>query len=217
MKTHKKKQVKKQIYIKKTKKGGFKGPLDYAGKHLSRMGQSIKKSASDYVDITKQKTDERGARRMKYVRGQLGDLAGSIGHSIKNMENPIVFAYQLIEDKVFGWGVTKQEKPAFNPKHKSVSFKDFLKSDIPEFKQRNLIKAKENKQKEDKKKLIEDKKKLMEDKKKLLLQNYNKMKPESKKKLYEESSDPEKKKLYQGLYKAKPEEQRKILEEHLTR
>lgn len=165
MKTYKKKQAKKQIYKKNTKKGGFSGPLNYAKKHLDKSRESSLKNRETYSALVEQKAKERGNRRFKYVRGQLGDLGRSIGHTIKNMQNPIVTAYQLIEEHVFGWGVTKQVKPAFAPTHKSVSFKQFLKSDIPEFTEKKKKAAEEKKKEEEEKKKEEEEKKKKEEEK----------------------------------------------------
>lgn len=174
MKTYKNKQVIKKRYKKKTKKGGstmqdlkdWKGPVGYIKKHYNKykVEKAEKKALNEM--ISEQKKEERGSRRMKYVRGQLGDLSRSIGHTIKNMQNPIVTAYQLIEENVFGWGVPTQPKPAFTPTHKTVSFKQFLKSDIPEFTEKKK-KEKEIKEKEEEeKKKEDDEKKKKEDEKK---------------------------------------------------
>lgn len=170
MKTHTKKQkkhIKKHRYTKKN--GGFSGPIDYIKKHASRAKSDISASASNSLANAKEKETERGNRRMKYARGQLGDKFRSLGHTISNIDNPIVTAYQYIEKYVFGWGVPAKVKPPFIPKHKKVSFKQFLKSDIPELTEKANEKKEEKQKKEEeekKKKEEEEKKKEAEEKKK---------------------------------------------------
>lgn len=170
MKTHKKKQSKKKQIKKKnntkTKKGGFSGPLSYIKKHYARS--NILKSASEKYEKSKEKAEERGDRRMKYLRGQVGDKFRSIGHTLANTENPIVTAYQLIEENVFGWGVPAKSKPAFVPKHQKVSFKQFMKSDIPELtgraKEKTKLEEEPEKKEEPEKMSDEDKVKEAADK-----------------------------------------------------
>lgn len=192
MKTHKnkQKQVRKETYKKKIKIGGdtmqdlkdWKGPVGYIKKHYARTKENLIKSSKESEYIRNKKLEERGNRRFKYVRGQLGDLGRSIGHTIKNIQNPIVTAYQLIEEHVFGWGVTKQVKPAFEPKHKSVSFKQFLKSDIPEFTEKKKKETEEKKTEEEEKKKKEEEKKKKEEEKKKALEEIKRISQEIKEK-----------------------------------
>ena len=157
MKTHKRKQkktIKKYINKKnnKTQKAGWHGPLDYIKEKVPKAYQSVKKSASDSIKINKQLSEERGDRRLKYVRGLIGDKFRSIGHKLSHMKNPIVFAYQLIEKEIFKWDVKEQITPPFKPKHEKVSFKQFLQSDIPELTKKAKIKAEEKKKQEEEEK-----------------------------------------------------------------
>jgi hypothetical protein len=149
MKTHKKKQIHKKkisIFKKKihnrTKKGG-----------ATPFSKDWRANASE-------KAAERGNRRFAYAKGQVADKFRALGHAFANMENPIITAYQLIEKNVFGWGVPAKPKPTFIPKHKSVSFKQFLKSDIPE------LTAKAKKKDDEKKKKEEEEKKTKEEEEK---------------------------------------------------
>ncbi len=184
MKTHKKKQIhkkkrsifKKKIHIlnRKTQKGN--GPLDAIKRaavsvkdSVTDTAASVKQSAKDWKANASEKAEERGNRRAAYVKGQVADKFRALGHAFANMENPIVTAYQLIEKNVFGWSIPAKPKPTFAPKHKSVSFKQFLKSDIPELTQKAKKKDEEKKKKEEeekKKKEEEEKKKAEEEKKK---------------------------------------------------
>jgi hypothetical protein len=79
------------------------------------------------------KTQKGSGARLKAASGVVGDKMRSIGHAIKNMENPIVFTYQLIEKYVFGWDVVKNEKPPFVPRHKPITAKDFMKGKLPQY------------------------------------------------------------------------------------
>ncbi len=165
MKTHKKKQkktIKKYKKNNKTQKAGWHGPIDYIKEKGYKTYENAKQSVSDNLMIHNQLSEERGNRRLKYIRGQIGDKFRSIGHKLSHMKNPIVFAYQLIEKEIFKWGVKEQIKPKFIPKHEKVSFKQFLESDIPELTEKAKKKAEEKKkaaEEEEKKKAEEEKEK----------------------------------------------------------
>jgi hypothetical protein len=168
MKTHKKKQ---KTYRKKSIKHNIRQNIN---KRRTKKGGAIPLSKNWRANAS-EKAAERGNRRLEYLKGQAADKFRALGHAIANMKNPIVTAYQLIEKKVFGWDVPKTVKPPFIPKHKSVSFKQFLKSDIPELTEKAKKKKAENpnweedekkKKEEEKKKKEEEKKKKEEEKKK---------------------------------------------------
>ena len=89
------------------------------------------------------KSKKGGGNRSDAAKGVAGDIKGSIVQGFKNMENPIVFLYQLIEQHVFGWDVQKQIKVQRQPKHKPVGVKDFLRGQVPEYEKKALQKETE--------------------------------------------------------------------------
>ena len=160
MKTYKKKQ---KTYRKKNIKQNIKKNINT---FKTKRGGAIPFSKNWRANAS-EKADERGNRRATYLKGQAADKFRAIGHAFANMKNPIITAYQLIEKNVFGWDVPKTLKPPFIPKHKSVSLKQFLKSDIPELTEKAKKKKAENPNwEEEEKKKKEDEQKKKEDEKK---------------------------------------------------
>ena len=133
---------------------------------------------------TKKNTKKCDKQKTKYNGGGVGDgegnkmkmRASAIKNPIKDagkgaiagiitMENPIVFAYQLIEKHIFGWDVVPQERKmsasqkaifgdSLKKKNKPTSFKEFIKGEykkpVETEKERQEREAKEKKEAEEK-------------------------------------------------------------------
>jgi hypothetical protein len=76
--------------------------------------------------------------RASAAAGVVGDAGRSVINGILTMENPIVYAYQLIERNIFGWDTVDQERKMgktveglvgdkFEKKNTDFSFMQFLK------------------------------------------------------------------------------------------
>jgi hypothetical protein len=103
--------------------------------------------------------------RLSAIKNPIKDTTKGAIAGIITMENPIIFAYQLIEKHIFGWDVVPQERKMsetqkaifgnkLKKKNKRATFKEFIKGEykkpVESDKERQEREAKEKKEAEEK-------------------------------------------------------------------
>lgn len=128
-------KTKKSKGRRETKTKGSKGSKGSKGRRETkkkdlRGGGAKLDAVIDYI---------KPAERTSAVKGAIKDTGKDAIYKILTMENPIVYAYQVIERNVFGWdtttppakmGATGKKVASFfglEKKNKDLTLKDFIK------------------------------------------------------------------------------------------
>jgi len=125
--THK--NNKKTKKTKKTKKMNGGSILGTVAKAPFRGLKTVAKGTYNFV---------KPGARASAAAGVVGDAGRSVIKGILTMENPIIYAYQLIERNIFGWDTVDQQRKmsktvkglvgdTFEKKNKGFSGMQFLK------------------------------------------------------------------------------------------
>ena len=81
-----------------------------------------------------------GGARLSAIKGAFADTGRAALRNILTMENPIVYAYQVIERNVFGWDTVDQEKKMSATQNKI--FGDILEKKNKDFTLKQFLKGK---------------------------------------------------------------------------
>jgi hypothetical protein len=145
-----------------------------------KLKKHTKKQTKKYTKRNKYNVGggwEKAKMRGKAIGTPLVNVGKGAISSIITMENPIVFAYQLIERKVFGWDVVEPERKmsetqrqifgnALDKNYRKTSLKQFVKGEYYSKPKESLEEHKKKIKEEQEKKYREKEKKWIDEQKK---------------------------------------------------